>query len=77
MATVMFKRGNYSKVADVILTVIECGEVVFYCRDKIGKKYRVPKSEIECRYELEVESPWEGKRKKKKSSAGVNAAGKI
>ena len=49
MQTIMFKRGKICLVADIIQTVLEplgnSRQVVFFCRDKSGNRYRVPKSE--------------------------------
>lgn len=48
--TIMFPRGNVHVVANVIKTVLEplgnTRQVVFFCQDKAGRKYRVPKSEV-------------------------------
>ena len=50
MTTIMFRRGKTFLVADIILTALEplgnSRQVVFFCRDKDGNKYRVPKSEV-------------------------------
>ena len=49
--TIMFRRDNVPIVGRVIKTVIEPlgasngRQVVFFCQDKAGKKYRVPKTE--------------------------------
>jgi len=50
LTTIMFRRGKTFLVADIILTALEplgnSRQVVFFCRDKDGNKYRVPKSEV-------------------------------
>lgn len=48
--TIMFPRGKVFIVANIINVVIEplgnSRQVVFFCIDKGGRKYRVPKSEV-------------------------------
>lgn len=73
MRTIMFKRNNLCYVAEVILTVIEPlddnkRQVVFFCQDKSGNRYRVPKSEVVISTAKEVVSCRE-KRKAKKSKS--------
>lgn len=49
--TIMFRRGDAPIVGRVIKTVIEPlgasngRQVVFFCQDKAGKRYRVPKTD--------------------------------
>ena len=49
---IMFPRGKTTIAATIIKTVLEPldtgngRQVVFFCQDKSGKKYRVPKSEV-------------------------------
>ncbi len=46
---IMFPRGKVFVAAKIIKTVIEplgnSRQVVFFCQDKAGTRYRVPKSE--------------------------------
>ena len=48
--TVMFTRKKGFIVANIISTVLEplgdSHQVVFFCKDKAGNKYRVPRSEV-------------------------------
>lgn len=48
--TILFPRGKVHIAARVIKTVIEplgnSRQVVFFCQDKAGTRYRVPKSEV-------------------------------
>jgi len=50
LQTIIIQRGGKRLLADIIQTVIEplgnSRQVVFFCRDKAGNKYRVPKSEV-------------------------------
>ena len=66
MTTIMFHRDKICLVADIILTVLEplgnSRQVVFFCRDKAGNKYRVPKSEVVMKYESK---PKKDKKKRK------------
>jgi len=69
LQTIMFRKGEVCPVADIILTVIEplgnSRQVVFFCRDKMGNKYRVPKSEIVAKCVSKPENkPKEKKRKR-------------
>ena len=47
---IMFPRNGTHIAATIIQTVLEPlgdkRQVVFFCQDKSGKKYRVPKSEV-------------------------------
>lgn len=49
---IMFPRGKTFVAATIIKTVLEPLEtgngrqVVFFCQDKAGQKYRVPKSQV-------------------------------
>lgn|GEM_PF-3914362 len=67
MTTIMFHRGKICLVADIIQTVLEPlddkRQVVFFCRDKSGNKYRVPKSEVVLQG---ASKPERGKKDKKK-----------
>ena len=50
--TVMFPRKKSFVTANIISTVLEpldnsdSHQVVFFCKDRAGNKYRVPKSEV-------------------------------
>ena len=50
MQTIIIQRGSKRLIVDIFNIVIEplgnSRQVVFFCRDKMGNKYRVPKSEI-------------------------------
>lgn len=51
MTTIMFRRGDKCLVAEIFQTIIEPldetnRQVVFFCRDKLGNRYRVPKGEV-------------------------------
>lgn len=68
MTTIMFRRGDKCLVADIFQTIIEPldehnRQVVFFCRDKLGNRYRVPKSEVVMRTEIK---PAKSKKKKRK-----------
>lgn len=49
---ILFPRGKTTIAATIIKTVLEPldtgngRQVVFFCQDKNGKRYRVPKSEV-------------------------------
>lgn len=66
MTTIMFRRGKHCLVGEVILTVLEplgnSRQVVFFCRDKAKKRYRVPKSEV---ISMTTNKPKKGKKKRK------------
>ena len=67
--TIMFKRDKVFIVADIFQTVLEPlddkkRQVVYFCRDSSGKKYRVPKSEVVMT--SVVDKPKKAKTKKKK-----------
>jgi len=70
MTTIMFKRGDICLVGDIILTALEpLGEsrqVVFFCKDKSGNKYRVPKSEVLLRGKRVESKPKKDKKKRRK-----------
>lgn len=50
--SLIFKRGNQNIIAKIISTNIEPldtgtgKQVVFFCQDSDGKRYRVPKGEV-------------------------------
>ena len=63
MQTVLFRRGGTNLVADVISTVYEDKQIIFFVQDKIGKRYRVPYSDVQAKYETEVTYPKKKKRR--------------
>ena len=72
MTTIMFRRGKLFLVADIIQTVLEPldehkRQVVYFCQDKAGKRYRVPKGDVvsTCIVKPKVKA----KKKKKKCCA--------
>ena len=50
--TIIFKRSNQNIIAKIIKTTTEPldtdkgKQVVFFCEDSTGKRYRVPKSDV-------------------------------
>jgi hypothetical protein len=70
LQTIIIQRGGKRLLADIFNTVIEPldannRQVVYFCRDKSGNKYRVPKSEVVARCVSQSENkPKEKKRKR-------------
>ena len=70
--TIMFKRAEGNIVAQVFKIAIEpldggTKQVVFFCRDKAKKRYRVPKSEVVMSCKLDKPKEVKSKDKKKKA----------
>lgn len=70
---ILFPRGKTTIAATIIKTVLEPldnsdeHQVVFFCQDKTGKKYRVPRSEVVLKSESKPSK--KGKNKKRKCCA--------
>ena len=69
MTTIMFRRGSVCLVADIIQTVTEpldaqARQVVFFCKDSAGKKYRVEKSDVVAQCASRPESKIKKKKRK-------------
>jgi len=71
MQTIIIQRGGKRLLTDIFNVVIEPLEtgngrqVVFFCRDSSGNKYRVPKSEVVAKCVGKPENkPREKKRKR-------------
>lgn len=70
--TILFPRGKTIIAATIIKTAIEPLEtgngrqVVFFCQDKAGKRYRVPKSDVFITSESKPVKPAKNGKKKKK-----------
>jgi len=69
MTTIMFRRGDVCRVAEIFQTIIEPldeynRQVVFFCKDKSGRKYHVYKSEVLMTGVVESK-PKEKKKKRK------------
>jgi len=67
--TILFRRGDICLVGDIILTVLEPlgldnRQVVYFCRDKGGNKYRVPRSEVLMRATVDKPKKKEKKRRR-------------